>query len=345
MPEPSRPTLPTDDRPTHAPRVLIVRPSALGDVCRSVPCLVSLRRAYPQAHIDWLVNDTFVPAVSSHPDLSGVVPFHRRDFSARRGLALWRRLRAGRYDAVYDLQGLLRSGLMTRMTGAPKRVGYANAREGAALCYTRKHRLSRTMHTVDRMLGLLEAEGVEPVRDMRLHIAEAERAWLDAFVAKHELADGYTCIAPTAQWRCKCWPVERYAEAAGEIEGRIVILAAPHERPQVEPLVSALGGRAVLPDTAVGQLVALISGCRALVCNDSAALHIGVAFGKPIASVFGPTDPALVGPYQRPECVVQPSGIMADDMARYRKHKDDQGLIARVTAEQVLACLRSQMNR
>jgi len=329
-------------------RILIVRPSALGDVCRTVPCLVSLRRAFPAATIDWLVNAPFAPAIASHPMLDGVVPFHRKDFSLGRGLALARRLRAGRYDAAYDLQGLLRSGLLTWLTRAPRRIGFANAREGAAFGYNRRHALDPTRHTVDRMLGLLEAEGIEPVRDLRLYVGGEDAAWLDQFIAEHDargLADGYTCIAPTAQWRCKCWPLERYAELARSIEGPIVVLAAPHEHEQVRPLLDELGARAVLPRTTVGQLVALLSRCRLLVCNDSAALHIAVAFDKPIVSIFGPTDPALVGPYRRPDVVVQPPEMTPAQMQSYRRHKDDQSLIGRVTVRQVRDAIASQLDR
>lgn len=325
------------------PRILLVRPSALGDVCRTVPCLVSLRKAFAGAPIDWLVNTPFAPAIAAHPMLSGVVPFHRKDFSLGRGLALARRLRAGRYEAVYDLQGLLRSGVLTRLTGAPRRIGFANAREGAAWCYNHKHAIDPTLHTVDRMLGLLHAAGIEPVRDMRLYLAEDDATWLDQFIADHNFRGGYTCLAPTAQWRCKCWPIERYAELAKMIDGPVVVLAAPHEHTQVQPLLDALGDRAVLPRTTVGQLVALLSRCRLLVCNDSAALHIAVAFEKPIVSIFGPTDPALVGPYRRPDAVVQPLGISPAQMQSYRKHKDDQTLIARVTVEQVRCRIEEQI--
>jgi len=326
-------------------RILIVRPSALGDVCRTVPCLVSLRRAFPAATIDWLVNAPFAPAIAPHPMLDDTVPFHRKDFSLGRGLALARRLRAGRYDAAYDLQGLLRSGMLTWLTRAPDRVGFANAREGAAFCYNRRHRIDRTRHTVDRMLGLLESAGIEPVRDMRLYVGADDATWLDRFIDEHALGAGYNCVAPTAQWRCKCWPIGRYAEVAKSIEGPVVVLAAPHEHAQVQPLLEALGERAVLPRTTVGQLIALISRCRLLVCNDSAALHIGVAFDKPIVSVFGPTDPARVGPYRRPDAVVQPPGITPADMARYRRHKDDQTLIGRVTVERVRDAIASQLDR
>ena len=125
---------PTQNSPR---RILLIRPSALGDVCRTVPVLVSLKRAFPGAEVDWLVQDSFAAAVAHHPDLNGVVPFPRaalaRWFSRpavfRRAVEFLVDLGRRRYDMVIDCQGLLRSGLFTLATRAPVRVGYANAEE------------------------------------------------------------------------------------------------------------------------------------------------------------------------------------------------------------------------
>src|SRR6185369_11864763 len=161
--------------PRMAERVLIIRPSALGDVARTVPALATLRAALPDAQIDWLVHDAFADAVRHHPMLKGVIEFPRqrfarfmRDRATTREVTAWaRRLGDAKYDLVIDLQGLFRSGLMTRLTRAPRRVGFANAREIGWLGYNRRHHVDRSLHTVDRMLVLLEAEGFAPVRDMR----------------------------------------------------------------------------------------------------------------------------------------------------------------------------------
>ena len=163
-------------------RVLIVRPTALGDVCRTVPALVTLRRAMPDARIDWLVHDDFADAVRHHPDLDDVVTFPRRQLgrilktgrAAGRAMRWLGDLRRRRYDLAIDLQGLFRSGLITRLTSAQRRVGYANAREFAWLGYNRRHAVERTLHTVDRMLTLLEADGYTPQRDMRLYVGDEE---------------------------------------------------------------------------------------------------------------------------------------------------------------------------
>lgn len=322
-------------KPTPDTRILLVRPSALGDVSRTVPVLASLRRAFPEAAIDWLVDERYVDAVRHHPMLDGVVPFVRRGRGRLRLPAMWRRLRAGRYDRVYDLQGLLRSGLLTRATGAPRRVGFTDAREGGWLGYNVRHWIDAAVeHTVDRMLALVEADGVDPVRDMTLYVGGDDRAWAAGFLKRQGWADGYVCVAPTAQWLCKCWPIERYAEVARRLDRPVVVLAAPHETEQVQPLLDALGDRAVLPRTTVGQLMALIEGTDLLLCNDSAALHIAVGLDRSVVALFGPTDPRKVGPYRRDDAVVQPpnAGSLAFD---YRRQRDDQAIISGITVETV----------
>lgn len=336
-----------------------MRPTALGDVARTVPALATLRKAYPHAHIDWLVARAFAPAVRHHPMLNGVIEFDRKQLS-RFGLspratkAGWRfgqLLREKQYDAVYDLQGLLRSGLFTRLTGARHRVGFANARELGWLGYNVRHHVDAKMHTVDRMLGLLEADGLELVHDMQLHLAEQDKAWLDSFKREHGIGDaGYACIAPTARWGCKCWPIERYGQIArrmieeAKAGDKLVIIASPDEREKVLPIYEVLMGngaaggdlreRVVFPNTNVGQMMALLSEPRVLVCNDSAPLHIAVGFGRPVVALFGPTDPALVGPYRKSDSVLRPPD--ADQFkSNYRRHMDDPTLISKITVDEV----------
>ncbi len=354
--EPPNPD-PRDDGP-DAERLLIVRPTALGDVARTVPALATLRAAFPAARIDWLVHTAFVDAVKHHPMLDGVVPFDRRALggfglrptATRAGLALAKRLRKAGYTRVYDLQGLARSGLLTWLTRAPRRVGFADARERGWLGYNVKHKVSADLHTVERMLGLLVADGLTPVHDMRLYVGDDDRAWAARYRREHGLTAGRTVLfAPTAQWGCKCWPAAKAAAVAERalahetVDERVVLLAAPHEHDRLTPITAALGGRALLPTTTVGQLMALIEGAAAVVANDSAALHLAVGLDRPAVGVFGPTDPALVGPYRRDGDVVQPAGLTPQDMAGYRARKDDDTLIARVDVDAVWEKLAARL--
>jgi len=351
-------------------RVLIVRPTALGDVARTVPALASLRKALPDARIDWLVAKAFADAVRHHPMLDGVIEFDRKALArfgfslsaTKAGLRFAQLLRENRYDAVYDLQGLFRSGLFTRLSGARRRVGFANARELAWLGYNARHRIDNRQHTVDRMLGLLAADGLEPVHDMRLYLSDMDSDWLATFKQEHGITGaGYACIAPTARWGCKCWPIERYGQVArrmieqGHAGDKLILLASPNERDQVLPIFETLLGggasggeaggdlreRVVFPNTSVGQMMALLSETRVLVCNDSAPLHIAVGFDRPVVALFGPTDPSTVGPYLREGSVLRPAEA-ENTKTNYRHHLDDPTLISNITVDEVWEKLTAQ---
>ena len=332
-------------------KILLIRPSALGDVCRTVPVLASLRRAWPDAEIDWLVQDDFVDAIRAQPALRRAIPFPRRELgrALRRGrlrgpLAWLRDLRNEHYDLVLDAQGLFRSGFLAWASGAPRRVGHRAARELAWLLYTDRERGSEGRHTVDRMLALLPAIGVEPGHDMQLVAPPDDRR---AAAADSRLSGRYVVLAPTSRWPGKQWPADRYDAVAEQLLGegaaeRIVVVGGPGERGQCLPLLdrAARDDRVVdlVGSTSIGRLMAVIERASLVVANDSAALHMAVGFDRPLVALFGPTRTDLVGPYRREADVLQVAG----PGDRF-DHKDDaRGLemMERITTASVVeACL------
>jgi lipopolysaccharide heptosyltransferase I len=328
-------------------RILIIRPSALGDVARTVPVLASLRARYPNAEIDWLVQAGFEPVIASHPALTRPLIFPRHDISLRR---LWRAdarrtladfllsLRAPRYDLVIDCQGLGRSGLFARATRAPRRIGFANARELGWLGVNERHPIPRTLHTVDRMLALLECAGINPLRDLRLYSHESDRVAASEIVA----TDSPILLAPTSRWPGKRWPPERFAHLAAALLDRgfapIVLVGGPSERDQCAPLLTLAARRPGLIDlvgrTPVGLLLAIIERARLVIANDSAAVHIAVGFDRPLVALYGPTRTDLVGPYRRERDVIQ-----ASTPPRGNRHKDataGRAAMNAITLDQVL---------
>lgn len=343
-------------------RILLIRPSALGDVCRTVPVLVSLKRAFPEASIDWLVQSEFVESVAPHPALHQAIPFDRRGLGRhwlwrRDGRAEFRALVAHlrgkggdgatrRYDLVVDCQGLGRSGFFAWASGARRRVGFANARELGWLGYTERHRISQELHTVDRMLGLVEAMGVAPSHDMRLYTTETDRRAIDPRLAGRRFA----VVAPTSRWPGKRWPSDRFARVIeamlGEehVEG-VAVVAGTNERPQCAEVLDLCARDERVVDligrTSVGGLMALIEASRFVLANDSAALHMGVGFAKPLLGLFGPTRIDLVGPYRRAGDVLQ-----AVVPGRRTSHKDDdtgRAMMERISAEQVIDAVRERI--
>lgn len=348
----------------HQPaRILIVRPSALGDVCRTVPVLASLRRAWPEARIDWVVRDTFVPAVAAHPALNRAIAFPRARFarwwrSASSTMAMLRwakQLHQTHYDLVLDCQGLSRSALISLATGAPRRIGLRRAREFGWLAYTQRISSQAHQHTVNIMLALIEAIGIEPVRDMQLYVDDEAQQWWRSTREQRGIDQPYVVLAPTARWITKRWPIERWSAMIEPLRQRgfasCVVIGAPDEKPQVRSLVDANidGVASVIGEADVARTMAVLADADLVIAHDSAPLHMAVGFDTPCVGLFGPTDPATVGPYggrSRVVCASHnhlPSSQQQQQRAReqttYRDRRLGDRLMRSITVEQVLTAV------
>lgn len=336
---------------TSPDRILLIRPSALGDVCRTVPVLASLRTAFKEATIDWLVQDSFVDAVRHHPDLTNVIAFSRKDLgrdtrSGRLGpiRSFMRELREADYDLVLDCQGLARSGLFAWATKATRRIGFSNARELGWIGYNERYRVDQSMHTVDRMLKLVDRAGIDPVIDMKLYTSEADRAW----AADRTGPGKYAVIAPTSRWPGKRWPAERFATVARSLFERgiesVILVGSPGEEDQCTPLIENSDDRIVnlIGETSIGQLMAVIEGSGFVIANDSAALHMAVGFDRPAVALFGPTRVDLVGPYNRQDDVIQHTN--ATDKADHKTEAIGRPLMERITVEEVMAKIDQRLD-
>lgn len=309
-------------------RILLVKPSALGDVCRSMPALVSLQRAFPDARVDWLVQDDFVDAVRGHPSVGGVVAFPRRAWKrwwtpgSLLGVRRFcRDLRGNGYDLAVDLQGLLRSGIFVWASGAVRRVGWREAREFAWLGANERHAARGGPDATERMLALLEDAGIAPVREARMHApSDAVEAW-GRVRAAAGVRDGFVALAPTSRWASKRWPAARWRTLAERLiaGGRqVVMLGAPSEREQVRAAMPAAGAVDLCGAMPLGAWLACLAEAAAVVANDSAAVHAAAGFGRPLVGVYGATDPRAVGPYRRAESVVAPPGGAPTNPHAYR---------------------------
>jgi len=341
-----------------AERILIVRTSALGDVVRAAPALVSLRRAYPDAQIDWLVADAFAPAVQFHPALSNVVPFPqgRLKGALRQGhfsdVLQWaqKELADRRYDLVIDFQGLLKSALLAFATRAEVRVGFADAREGAGLFYTHRIKVpgGRMAPHVERNVALLRGIGVEPVPDLRLYpqLTDTPR-WQDDDLAGKR----YVLFSPTTKGQGRAWPMERYAALARcLLDSReelgidaVVVVGLASERAQCAPLLAVDQDGLVdrIGATTIPTLMRLIEDAALVVCNDSAAMHMAVACDRPLVALFGPTDINHAGPYRRPHDVI--THRHADERVRHRDVSRAIEFMRRITVDEVIAACEARL--
>ncbi|WP_435009859.1 glycosyltransferase family 9 protein [Tundrisphaera lichenicola] len=290
-------------------RVCLIKPSSLGDVVHALPVLSALRTHWPDAHLAWVVNRGLRGLLDGHPDLDEVIPFDRSAISLRPlGISAVSRflleLRRKRFDLTIDLQGLLRSGIMTRATGAPIRVGLETAREGSRYFYT--HRIGSPgpeAHAVDRLLKVAEAFGAEVTRPrFRVAFGEEDAAWARAILAP--LPRPLLAVNVGARWLTKRWPPEHFAEVARRAVttkgAGLVLVGAPEDRPLVEALKAALGPIGALDlcgRTSLPRLAALSSEVDVFLSNDTGPLHLAAAAGPRVVGVYTCTSPGRTGPY------------------------------------------------
>ena len=298
-------------------RVCIIKPSSLGDVVHALPILAALRERWPSAHLAWVVNRPFREVLEGHPALDELIVHDR---TARRGdllgiggtAGLFRRLAQGRFDLTIDLQGLLRSALMTAATRAGVRVGLADAREGARWFYTDSVDASRLrVHAVDRARRVAAAfDAPMPEPQFHLPVGDENIRWARQILAP--LARPRIVLNVGASWPTKRWPPEHFAEigrrAVEEYQAGLIAVGSPSDRPLVQALLSCAGPISILDlcgRTNLHQLAALSLESDVVISNDTGPLHLAAAAGARVVGIYTCTDPALTGPVGPRAAVVQ----------------------------------------
>jgi heptosyltransferase I len=326
-------------------RILLIKPSALGDVVHTIPVLVKLRARYPSARIDWLITPENAEIVRCHPALSNVVLFARRDFSkaGRRWRALLaffdllKQIRRTKYDLVIDMHGQLRSAFFALISGARVRIGFdrpirrsltvstehdlrnvpshgwRGAREGSWIAYT--HRIpipTLDVHAIDRYLWVGPLLGLDDdPPDLTIHLSSDTVRNVERLLEEHGVpADmPFVVLVPGTIWETKHWTIEGFAGVARQFlhDGFAVALAGTkRDQERCRQIAAAAPGACDLSGkTTPAELAALIRRAEVAVTNDSGSMHVAASLGRPMVSVFGPTNPVHIGPYQRPESVVR----------------------------------------
>jgi heptosyltransferase I len=324
-------------------RILLIKLSAVGDVVQTIPLLNALRRRYPSAQIDWLVTPAIADLLRHNPAISNVIEFAREDWSRPRTptpyvnyARLASKLRASMYDLVLDVHGQFRTAVFVLASGAPVRIGFdrprkgvwdasprhfpeearkhawQGAREGSWLAYT--HHIpvpTLDIHAVDRYLSVGPMLGLEAgPPDFSFPIPPAASESVDALLRDRALAGApLLLMAPGTIWETKHWGTEKFAEVARHFLHRgfaVALMGSRRERVVCEEVARlAPGAVDIAGETTLTELAALIRRSTISVTNDSGPMHFAVALGRPVVSIFGPTDPIWIGPYGRAGAVLR----------------------------------------
>lgn len=324
-------------------RILIIKPSALGDVVHTVPLLVKLRSRFPSAQIDWMLTPENADLIRCHPALSHVVFFQRKRLSgfginwgaAFGALRLLWQIYKTHYDLVVDVHGQFRSALFALASGASVRMGFdrpmrnlkwktmpvvaestargwMGAREGSWMAYT--HRmpiLTLDVHAVDRYLWVGRFLGFDETNpDSTLYLPDEVERDIESLLVPYHINKPLVLLVPGTMWETKRWSPRCFAEVGQYFHenGFSVIAAGSKNEWSICQEISShcpgiinFAGKTPTP----AFLAALIRKAAICITNDSGSMHLAVALGRPVVSVFGPTNPVCIGPYGTPEAVVR----------------------------------------
>jgi len=293
-------------------RIVLVRLSALGDIIHTWPLAEALAGAGPSHHITWVVEEPFKPLVEGHPAVDTVLTvatrrWRRRPLSAdtRSRLSILRsRFHELHPDLAIDPQGVLKSALVTRLTGAPGRVGLSRPwrREvlaGSAYTSTVAGSLDNR-HVVATNLELVRAVGGTPPDP----IPSPDGSWLlQKLAGRTPIVDpepGYVVLLPGAGRTQKILPAEDLATVArwSVDKGlRVVVLWGPGEEDRARAVVEAAGaGVELAPPTDMEDLVVTLGHARAVVGGDTGPIHLAASLSVPSVAVFTTTDWRRNGP-------------------------------------------------
>ena len=296
-------------------KILILKPSSLGDVVQAVPVLRMLKLHWPGAEIYWWIETNSASLLEGDPDLAGLIAFDRKRWAEPLRVGeVWKcitEMRGHRFDLVVDLQALVRSGAIAWVANGTYTVGLQDWRELALGFYDRSvPRPSPRTHAVDWYLEVLKLLGVPLRWDFEWL---PKRADIAAELAQQWSLKGNTImLQPGARWLNKRWPAEHFAEVVRLLHARdsatkFVIVGGNSDRDLGKIIFEAapdvcldLTGRTTLPQT-----VELIRASKLMVTNDTGPMHIAAALGTPVVGLFGPTNPARTGPYRQQQFALQ----------------------------------------
>jgi heptosyltransferase I len=348
-------------------RVLIIKPSSLGDVVHTVPVAHAIKRRYPTCHIGWVVQRTFRAILECDPAVDEIIPVFIPSTSdplalrgaflaaARATVSTIRELRArfreAAYDVVLDLHASFRSGLLALSNPGGLRIGFADAKE---LNTSFQHRTVSTdpgkPHAVDKNLAFAEYVGcpVEP-EDLRVCVSTEARDQARAFLAAAGVRPGQRIVYanPATRWATKFWTVHGWATLADRLAADagacVVFSGGPGDVPYIEGIAARMKRPCLIAAGALSlaEATGLLELADVYVGVDSGPMHISAFVGTPVVAIFGPTDPAKVGPYGPGHRVIRQDDLTC--LACRKRSCDDRTCMEGISADRVFAETMSLM--
>ena len=333
--------------PSGLRKILVIKPSALGDVIHGLPVLHALRLRFPGAELHWVVAKGFAGILEGHPLIDRLWIIDKDAWKKPRNLPrtcweigkLWRDLRNEKFDLVIDLQGLFRSAAIGLFTGTENRVGFDHAREGAKFSYkyrvvtdTEEHKAKTKteLHSVLKNLRLAEFVGCEPADPVFTLPPLGEAPDIVRSMPR------YAVIAPSAGTLVRRWPAESFGRLASLLPIPSIVVGGKSDAALGDKVARLSGSRAVslAGKTSLKELGAIIRDAQFMVSPDTGPMHLAAALNVPSFAIFGPTSPFRNGPYGKIHTVIRLD--LPCSLCFTRKACPDWKCIREITPEMVL---------
>ena len=347
--------------------ILIVKTSAIGDVTHTLPALLALRKQFPEAQIDWLVEEAAADLITGHPDLNRVLVSRRKGWidDCKKGsvfkalkevLAFIRELRAVQYDILIDFQGLLKSGMFIAVCRAKRKIGFGKGMEHAEHSFLFLNEkippVDMNLHAVDREKMLLAAIGVEQEGDYRLYIPEDSDKELAALLTEAGIDSNKPLIVinPMTTWPTKHWNSKGFAELADKLIRRglvVVFTGGSNDRAGVNEIIGQMQERRagnVVGRTSLKTLAALYKRALVVVSTDTGPMHIAAATGTSVVAIFGPTAPWRTGPYGKQHRVIR-LDLPCSPCLKKQCTLGTNACMTEINAEMVVECVETIVKR
>ena len=304
-------------------KILILKPSSLGDVIQALPVLRLLKLHYPDSEIFWWIDSALAPLIEGDPDLTGIVRFERKRWAKPQHwpemVRSVRWLRSQHFDLVIDLQCLLRSSAFAWLARGKFLAGLDEVREGARGFYDlAAPRKTFHTHAVDWYLSVLPPLGVPVHKNFqwlpeRKQIAdEIKQKWFAEDSRLKTQDSKLILLQPGARWKNKRWPAKYFTELVRMLAGkfpdaRFAVLGDQGDQPLGELMLQAAPEKVLnlCGATSLPEMIEWVRLCDLMVTNDTGPMHVAAALGKPLVALFGPTAPERTGPYGQLENVLR----------------------------------------
>ena len=341
-------------------KILILKPSSLGDIIQALPVLRLLKLHFRNAEIFWWVDSRFASLLEGDPDLAGIVLFKRERWtSPLRWPEMFRSvqwMRTQHFDWVIDLQGLLRSGIFAWLARGKLLIGLDNpregGREGASMLYDVAVGASHESHAVGRYLSVLPSLSV-PTHMKFQWLPERSAVAASVGIKWPQLAINpqsairnpqlrWIAIQPAARWPTKCWPAQNFAGfvrlfAEKFPDARFAVMGGASDKPLGEIISRAAPERVLnlCGETTLPEMIEWLRLCSLMVTNDTGPMHAAAALGIPVVALFGPTDPRNTGPYGQLENVLRVDLPCSPCLKSYCRWKNPMECLTAISPEMV----------